>query len=193
MTWQWSNSWIMEGISTFRPTRCVFCGKTKKNRCEFRTTRSAFRQDFMIIPFQAVEVYLDNVVPADSEWRTTRSTAERTNERTSAFRSGRIYCRNHWNSERHVIGFVIQSDGDWLSLWQYTIHSIDSLLWTGASESFFPSFRLQAFISFQPRAINSDIQKMIQQLSPNTSSSPTKNVSQNSTSDVSTLSSTSEH
>ncbi len=26
------------------------------------------RQDFMVIPFQAVEVYLDNVVPAESEW-----------------------------------------------------------------------------------------------------------------------------
>ena len=26
-----------------------------------------FRQDFMVIPFQAVEVYLDNVVPVDSK------------------------------------------------------------------------------------------------------------------------------
>ncbi len=25
------------------------------------------RQDFLVIPFQAVEVYLDNVVPGDSE------------------------------------------------------------------------------------------------------------------------------
>lgn len=25
------------------------------------------RQDFMVIPFQAAEVYLDNVVPADSK------------------------------------------------------------------------------------------------------------------------------
>jgi len=26
-----------------------------------------YRQDFMVIPFQAIEVYLDNVVPADSK------------------------------------------------------------------------------------------------------------------------------
>ena len=26
-----------------------------------------FRQDFMVIPFQAIEVYLDNVVPIDSK------------------------------------------------------------------------------------------------------------------------------
>jgi hypothetical protein len=33
-----------------------------------RLVYGLFRQDFMVIPFQAVEVYLDNVVPADSKY-----------------------------------------------------------------------------------------------------------------------------
>lgn len=44
----------------------VFFGKFQRIRLTNNQRYLFFRQDFMVIPFQACEVYLDNVVPADS-------------------------------------------------------------------------------------------------------------------------------
>ena len=71
MIWQWSNFSTTVVISTCLQIRSVFFGKKFRwwssgniaNVCLFFN-----RQDFMVIPFQAIEVYLDNVLPTDSEW-----------------------------------------------------------------------------------------------------------------------------
>jgi hypothetical protein len=45
----------------------VFLGRLVEIFSLKKKTSFIYRQDFMVIPFQAVEVYLDNVVPLDSK------------------------------------------------------------------------------------------------------------------------------
>jgi len=71
------------------------------------------RQDFMIIPFQAVEAFLDNVVPVDSMHALSPSPP------TSILfpRSGRIHIWIQWISQIIDYWRMFSCNCDRLSLW----------------------------------------------------------------------------